>query len=80
MTLGTPVMTSNTSSTPEVAGEAAILVDPFDVAQMARAIRALDADSDLCAELSAKGRMQARKFSSAAYSARIAALYARLTA
>jgi glycosyltransferase involved in cell wall biosynthesis len=78
MTLGTPVMTSNTSSTPEVAGDAAILVDPLDVGAMARVIRTLDADTDLCAELSNRGRLQAQKFSPEAYSRKIAELYGRL--
>ena len=75
MILGTPVMTSNSSSLPEVAGDAAILVDPFDVVAMARAIRALDSDSDLRAGLVERGRIQAQKFSPEAYRVRIEALY-----
>ena len=47
MTLGTPVLTSNVTSLPEIAGDAALLVDPFDVSAMAAAIRRLDNDVDL---------------------------------
>jgi glycosyltransferase involved in cell wall biosynthesis len=39
MACGTPVVTSNTSSLPEVAGEAALLVDPYDVEAIAAAMR-----------------------------------------
>ncbi len=79
MVLGAPVMTSTTSSLPEVAGDAALLVDPYDVAAMARAIRTLDSDADLRAELSRRGRLQAEKFSPEAYRARVETLYANLT-
>ena len=47
MLLGTPVLTSTSSSLPEVAGDAALLVDPFDVGGLTRAIRTLDSDADL---------------------------------
>ena len=78
MSLGTPVMTSNTTSLPEVAGDAALLVDPQEVGAMARAIRRLDNDNDLLGELSRRGRRQATLFSMEAYQQRIAALYGRL--
>lgn len=78
MTLGTPVLTSNVTSLPEVAGDAALLVDPRDGAAMADAIRTLDADTDLLAELSARGRVQAGHFTMEAYTGRIAALYGRV--
>ena len=63
MTLGTPVLTSNVTSLPEIAGDAALLVDPFDVSAMAAAIRRLDNDADLLKELSSRGRVRARLFS-----------------
>lgn len=75
MLLGTPVMTSNVSSLPEVAGEAAVLVDPYDRDQMAKAIRQLDRDGDLRAELRRRGPLQAAKFSPELYGERVAALY-----
>ena len=78
MSLGTPVLTANVSSLPEVAGDAALMVDPYDVHAMTRHILALAADEDLCADLSARGRIQAAKFSPEAYQERLRGLYARL--
>jgi glycosyltransferase involved in cell wall biosynthesis len=75
MTAGTPVMTSNSTSLTEVAGEAALMVDPLDLGEMAAAIRRLGCDDVLCAELSARGRVQAQKFSAEAYQARVRDLY-----
>lgn len=79
MSLGTPVMTSNTTSLPEIAGDAALLVDPHDVSAMARTIRLLENDNDLREDLSRRGRLQATKFSMAAYQQRIAALYGQIS-
>lgn len=78
MMLGTPVMTSNTSSLPEVVGDAAITVDPYDVRAMVEAIRALDGDAELRAWLAAAGPRRAALFSNAAYEKRLAEVYARL--
>ena len=78
MQLGTPVLTSNRSSLPEVAGDAAILVDPYDVAAIAGGIRRLDNDATLCAELSAAGPLQAQRFSPQAYLARLEAMYSAI--
>ncbi|HEX3885327.1 MAG TPA: glycosyltransferase family 1 protein [Stellaceae bacterium] len=75
MLLGTPVITSRTSSLPEIGGDAALYVDPHDVADIARAIRTIAADADLRAELSRRGLDQAEKFSVARYRERVAALY-----
>jgi len=76
--LGTPVMTSNTSSLPEVAGDAALLVDPYDTRAMAEAIQALDSDAELRATLSGRGPKQAARFSPDAYGKRLVDLYAKL--
>jgi len=78
MSLGTPVLTSNTSSLPEVVGDAAVKVNPYDIRAMVEGIRALDADEDLRGHLSWAGRRQAAVFSAAAYERRLADLYARL--
>jgi glycosyltransferase involved in cell wall biosynthesis len=78
MLLGTPVMTSNVSSLPELAGNAASLVDPTDLDAMIAAIRALDNDADLRAELSAKGRERAKLFSPEAYRQRLGDVYSKL--
>jgi glycosyltransferase involved in cell wall biosynthesis len=77
MLLGTPVLCSNTSSLPEVAGDAAIAVDPYDTAAIAAGLRALDADADLRADLARRGIAQAALFSPERYRARLAALYER---
>jgi glycosyltransferase involved in cell wall biosynthesis len=78
MSLGTPVIASTTSSLPEVAGSAALLVDPYDVAALCEAILAVDAKAELRARLSAAGLKQAALFSEAAYQVRLRDLYARL--
>jgi glycosyltransferase involved in cell wall biosynthesis len=78
MLLGTPVVTSRTSSIPEIAGDAALYVDPYDADDIARAIETILADADLRAELSRRGRVQADRFSLARYRERVAALYAEL--
>jgi glycosyltransferase involved in cell wall biosynthesis len=78
MLVGTAVLTSNAASLPEIAGEAACLVDPGDVASIARGIRALDRDNDLVSTLVARGRDRAQFFSPQAYATRLGDLYRRL--
>jgi glycosyltransferase involved in cell wall biosynthesis len=78
MLLGTPVMTSNVSSLPELAGNAALLIDPTDIDEMVAAIRKIDADADLRAALSARGRERAKLFSPDAYRQRLGDVYSRL--
>lgn len=63
MTLGAPVVTSNTSSLPEVAGDAAILVDPHDVVSLAEAILNVISDRQLRSDLIAKGKARASLYS-----------------
>jgi glycosyltransferase involved in cell wall biosynthesis len=63
MACGTPVVTSNVSSLPEVAGGAALLVDPHDAAAIADGIRRAVTDDTLRADLIAKGHARARDFS-----------------
>ncbi len=75
MTLGVPVMTANRTALPEIAGDAALLVDPSDVTAMARAIRTLDNDADLLAELARRGPARAELFSMGRYQGRLASLY-----
>ncbi len=62
MRCGTPVITSTTSSLPEVAGDAALLVDPRDIEAIAQAIGRIVNDTALRAELVARGHAQARRF------------------
>ncbi|MBV8888794.1 MAG: glycosyltransferase family 4 protein [Alphaproteobacteria bacterium] len=75
MVLGTPVVTSRASSLPEIAGDAALLVDPYDVGDIARGIRTIAEDADLRAELIRRGRTQAEFFSPERYRERVAQLY-----
>ncbi|PHM07757.1 hypothetical protein CK516_25020 [Nostoc sp. 'Peltigera malacea cyanobiont' DB3992] len=63
MTLGAPVISSNTSSIPEVTGDAAILVDPNNPVQLAEAILKVISDSQLRQELINKGKARAKLFS-----------------
>jgi len=63
MACGTPTIVSNISSLPEVVGDAALLVDPRDVEEMAVAMQRLLRDDDLHAELREKGLQRARVFS-----------------
>jgi glycosyltransferase involved in cell wall biosynthesis len=63
MTLGAPVITSNVSSLPEVAGDAAILINPNDPQELASAIFQVIEDKTLCQSLIEKGYRQAGKFS-----------------
>jgi glycosyltransferase involved in cell wall biosynthesis len=78
MLLGTPVVTSRSSSLPEIAGDAALYVDPYDIDDIARAIKTIVADEGLRAELALRGREQAKLFSVERYRERVAALYERL--
>ncbi len=63
MSCGAPVITSNTSSLPEVAGDAAILVNPQDMVGLTVAMQRLLTDESLPRELSARGLAQAARFS-----------------
>lgn len=57
-----PIVTSDVSSLPEVAGDAAILVDPMKVEEIAEAMRRISEDEHLCNKLVAIGRAQRTKF------------------
>ncbi|MEX0990880.1 MAG: glycosyltransferase family 1 protein [Actinomycetota bacterium] len=63
MARGLPVICSNTSSLPEVAGEGALLVDPASVPDMAEAIRRVLSDEHLAGDIAARGMEQSRRFS-----------------
>lgn len=74
--LGTPVLSSETSSLPEVAGKAAFLVDPYSVSSLTVAIQRVDHDDALRERLATAGIKQAARFSLDAYKERLAAMYA----
>jgi len=63
MACGTPVITSATSSLPEVVGTAGLLVDPTDVEALAAAMQRVLSDKDLQAEMQRAGLEQASAFS-----------------
>ena len=64
MASGTPVVTSNVSSLPEVVGDAAVLVDPYDPRAIADGMRRVLTDSGARAPtLRARGLARARQFS-----------------
>ncbi|OHE57175.1 MAG: hypothetical protein A2Z47_00305 [Thermodesulfovibrio sp. RBG_19FT_COMBO_42_12] len=63
MACGTPVVTSNTSSLPEVVGKAGIMVDPKDTTSIAEALHRILNNRAIREELSEKGIKEAKKFS-----------------
>lgn len=63
MQCGAPVICSNTSSLPEIAGDAAILLPPSDEAEWQTAIKQICANADLRAQLSEKGVVRAAEYS-----------------
>ena len=63
MAAGVPVLTSNRSALPEVAGRAALLVDPQDTDALGEELRRLAGDEDLRRDLSQRGIVRARDFS-----------------
>jgi glycosyltransferase involved in cell wall biosynthesis len=79
MACGTPVVCSNTSSLPEVAGDAALLVDPLDVDALTDALRRVLSDPALATELRDRGLAQAARFSWARAAQETLAVYRRLT-
>jgi glycosyltransferase involved in cell wall biosynthesis len=78
MALGTAVLTSRSGALPEVAGNAAVMVEAEDTDAIKEGIRALDADDDLIDALSCRGEGQAAKFSAEAYAKRLRDLYSKL--
>jgi glycosyltransferase involved in cell wall biosynthesis len=63
MACGIPVVSSSSSSLPEIGGDAAVYFDPYDVEAMASAIRAVWTDAELRADLQERGLVQAARFS-----------------
>lgn len=63
MSVGTPVITSSISSLPEVVGDAALLVNPYNVEEIATAIEQLETDADLRATFIKRGWQRVQTFS-----------------
>ncbi len=78
MASGTPVITSNLSSLPEVGGDAALLVDPRDVSQLAAAMQAVLSSPARQAEMRARGLAQAQRFDWTAAADRCLDVYRRV--
>ncbi len=75
MASGTAVLTSSGGALREVAGDAAVTVDPFSVASIRDGFVRLDSDADLRAELEGLGRIQAGQFTPEAYQGRLQSAY-----
>lgn len=78
MSMATAVLTSTAGSLGEVAGDAAVLVDPYNVDEIRAGIVALDEDDAMREAMVKRGTLQAATFSPAAYQARVHALYHKL--
>jgi glycosyltransferase involved in cell wall biosynthesis len=78
MACGTPVVSSNSSSLPELGGEAAVYFDPYEVEAMAKAILQVWSDASLQEEMGQQGLAQAASFSWARAAADTEALYDRV--
>jgi glycosyltransferase involved in cell wall biosynthesis len=80
MAHGTPVVTSNTSSVPEVVGNAAVLVNAENVFEIMRALLRVLLDTSLRERLKQRGYEQVRKFSWTASAQQIFNIYEQVTA
>jgi len=76
---GTPVVTSNVSALPEVAGDAAILVQPEDIEAIAGAMLLLGEDESLVEDLAARGRNRAKAYTWEACAERTRCVYGQLS-
>lgn len=79
MMLGTPVITSREGATAEIAGEAALLVDPYDVRDIAEALRVVCDKTECAQDLACAGLTQAASFDAAHYATRVERLQLLLT-
>jgi glycosyltransferase involved in cell wall biosynthesis len=80
MACGVPVVCSNTSSLPEVVGDAGILVSPYDIDALSEAIAGLLEDPARRSELAARGRERARLFTWERSARQLLAIYKRVGA
>ena len=75
-----PVLASHTSCLPEVCGDAAVYVDPYDVADIAEKIKTLLQDDRLRQRLREKGRERLGRYSMANYQRRLSDTYGQMLA
>ncbi len=78
MACDTPVVTSTVSSLPEVAGDAALLVDPYDTEAVAEAVERLVSQSALREDLQWRGREHIKRFTWAASAQRLRQIYQQM--
>ena len=78
MACGTPVITSNVSSLPEVAGDAAVLVEPTDVNAITEAVLRLHQDSAFRSDLIAKGLTRSQEFTWRKTAEQVAQVYEQI--
>jgi glycosyltransferase involved in cell wall biosynthesis len=78
MACGTPVVTANVSSLPEVAGDAALLINPYDVQALTHSIRRLITDETLRSTLTQRGYEQVKQFTWAKAARQLRAIYQRV--
>ncbi len=77
MQLGTAVITGNQGANPEVAGESALIVDPYNVNSISRAIKNIAHDDGLMEHYQTLGHERAKLFSPEKYAERLQNLYAK---
>ena len=80
MASGTPVLTSNLSSLPEVVGDAALLVDPYDPESITDGMQQILSDTALRERLTRQGRIRASEFSWESSVRRVLATYREVSA
>ena len=80
MACGVPVITSKISSLPEVAGDAAILINPTDTVEMREAMLAVETDFSLREQLVQKGYRQAEQFTWQRSAAQLLSVYKSMLA
>jgi glycosyltransferase involved in cell wall biosynthesis len=78
MACGAPVVTSNVSSLPEVAGDAALMVTPTDVTALGAALHRVLTDAALRQQMTARGLAQASKFTWENAARQLLAVYERV--
>src|SRR5207248_8476795 len=78
MACGAPVITSNTSSLPEIVGDAALLIDPHNTGELSAAIMRILQDKSLQEELRQKGYERAKQFTWQASARKMLSIYQKL--
>lgn len=77
---GVPVITSNTSSMPEVAGDGALIIDPYNPEELCEAMIRIYSNQDIRNDLIAKGLANSDKFSWKAMAERVLSIYKEVIA